>query len=310
MTGGSPAAVLLRDLHKTFDGVGALRGVDLEVRPGEMFGLIGPDGGGKTTALRVLSGLCRPDRGEVLLLGRNPFRERRETQRLLGYMPQRFSLYPDLSVSENLRFFAGLFAVPRRETEKREGELLAFARLERFRGRKARDLSGGMKQKLALACTLIHEPRVLVLDEPTTGVDPVSRGEFWEILRRLIGGGSSILVTTPYMDEAERCDRIALLHRGLVLETGAPAEVAARFPHRLFEVRGAPVYPASRALRETGEFLEVTPFGDSFRVTAREEDGGERIAAALDRLGFRGARVAPARPDVEDLFLARTEGGA
>lgn len=312
MTATDATPVLVRGLGKTFGPVEAVRNVDLEVRPGEMFGLIGPDGGGKTTTLRVICGLMRADRGEASVFGLSPGRDRRAVQNLLGYMPQRFSLYPDLTVRENLRFFAGIFGVPRRDATRREAELLAFARLDRFQGRRAADLSGGMKQKLALACTLIHTPRLLVLDEPTTGVDPVSRGEFWEILRRLIADGASILVTTPYMDEAERCDRVALMHRGRVLEAGPPAEVAARFPHRLYEVRGVPVYPAARALEKTGRFLDVTPFGDSFRVTvgAGENDGPERIAAVLAERGFPGARIETARPDIEDLFLARTEGAS
>lgn len=203
----------VRDLHKRYGATEAVRGLSLSVPGGTICGLIGPDGAGKTTTMRILCGLLRPDGGEASILGHDCARETRAIKDHLGYMPQRFSLYPDLTVAENLRFFADLFAVPRAERAAREVELMEFSRLAPFVGRRAGRLSGGMKQKLALCCTLIHTPQVLILDEPTTGVDPVSRREFWRILRDLAGRGLALLVSTPYMDEAGMCDAVVLMHK-------------------------------------------------------------------------------------------------
>ena len=298
---GGEAAITLADVHKSHGATPALRGLSLAVPAGSICGLIGPDGAGKTTAMRLLCGLLRADRGEARVLGYDCAREAHAVKRHLGYMPQRFSLYPDLTVAENLRFFADLFDVPAAERERRDRELMAFSRLEPFRGRRAGQLSGGMKQKLALSCTLIHTPAVLVLDEPTTGVDPVSRREFWRILRELAGGGLALLVSTPYMDEASLCDEVVLVHDGRALARGAPAAVAASFPRRLLAVTGPDLADADRRLRAAAiAGLEVRRFGDRLHLV---HDDDAQAAAAAAALAGTGARLDPAAPGVEDVFV-------
>jgi ABC-2 type transport system ATP-binding protein len=214
-----------RGLRRRFGAVTAVDGLDLDVAPGEVFGLVGPDGAGKTTTLRLICGLLEPDEGRVSVAGYDPARDPDAVKDRLGYMAQRFGLYVDLTVEENLRFYAELFGVEPAERDRRMAELLGITRLEPFRGRRAGQLSGGMKQKLALACTLLHRPQVLLLDEPTNGVDPVSRRDFWVILERMVGQGMTLLVTTSYLDEAERCHRVGLMHRGRLLACDRPAAV-------------------------------------------------------------------------------------
>ena len=216
------AALEARGLAKRFGAVEALRGVSFAVAPGELYGLVGPDGAGKTTAIRALAGLLVVDGGEARVLGRDPARGGAEVREALGLMPQQYSLYRDLTVAENLRFFSRLYVLPRRVFEERARRLLAITRLDRFTSRRADALSGGMYKKLALACALLHEPRVLILDEPTNGVDPVSRRELWALLHEFVAGGMAVLVSTPYMDEAERCSRVGLIHAGRLLLEGAP----------------------------------------------------------------------------------------
>lgn len=303
---GGEAAIVLQDVHKSHGATPALRGLSLAVRAGEVCGLIGPDGAGKTTAMRLLCGLLRADGGSARVLGHDCARESHEVKRHLGYMPQRFSLYPDLTVAENLRFFADLFAVPSAERERRDRELMAFSRLEPFRRRRAGQLSGGMKQKLALSCTLIHTPAVLILDEPTTGVDPVSRREFWRILRDLAGSGLALLVSTPYMDEAALCDEVVLVHGGRALTRGTPAAVAASFPRRLVAVTGPDLPLADRRLREAAiAGLEVRRFGDRLHLV---HDDDAQLRAATAALDGTGARLAPAAAGIEDVFVELMAG--
>jgi ABC-2 type transport system ATP-binding protein len=295
-------AILLEDLRKRYGATAALRGLSLAVPAGRICGLIGPDGAGKTTAMRILCGLLSPDGGRAEVLGRDCTREARMIKEHLGYMPQRFSLYPDLTVAENLRFFADLFAVPAAERAAREERLMAFSRLGPFRDRRAGRLSGGMKQKLALACTLIHTPRVLILDEPTTGVDPVSREEFWDILRELRGKGLALLVSTPYMDEADLCDEVVLVHAGRVISHGAPAAVAAGFPHRLLEVTGPDLRAAAYQLgqrRPAGTV--VHRFGDRLHVIHGDAAQAAEVRALMAGLDVA---LAPAAPGIEDVFVA------
>ncbi len=211
-----------RDLHKRFGATQALAGLRFSVRAGELYGLVGPDGAGKTTAIRALAGLIDLDAGEVRVLGVDPRRGGAAVRESLGLMPQQYSLYRDLSVAENLRFFSRLYVLPRPVFRERSERLLAITRLERFLDRRADALSGGMYKKLALACALLHQPKVLLLDEPTNGVDPVSRRELWALLHEFVEGGMTVLVSTPYMDEAERCDRVGLVHRGRLLLEGEP----------------------------------------------------------------------------------------
>jgi ABC-2 type transport system ATP-binding protein len=228
--------LLAQGITKRFGETTALAGVGFSVGPGEVYGLIGPDGAGKTTTLRILAGLIGADSGAVAVLGWRIPGEEGRVRGAMGYMPQQYSLYGDLTVEENLRFFAGMYGVGRAELQERGARLLGIARLERFRGRLAGALSGGMYKKLALACALIHAPRVLLLDEPTNGVDPISRRELWQFLQELVREGVGVIVSTPYMDEAERCDRVGLLVGGRLVADGTPCELKQQFHHRVFEL--------------------------------------------------------------------------
>ena len=220
---------------RRFGSTEALDGLSFSVRPGELFGLVGADGAGKTTAIRALTGLIDLDAGEARVLGRDPSKGGAAVREAVGLMPQQFSLYRDLTVAENLRFFGRLYCLSREEFARRRERLLAITRLERFQERRADALSGGMYKKLALACALLHEPRVLLLDEPTNGVDPVSRRELWSLLHEFVHGGMAVLVSTPYMDEAERCDRVALVHHGKLLVEGEPRALLSASGHPTFE---------------------------------------------------------------------------
>ena len=228
-------ALSARDLRRRFGETAALDGLSFEVRRGELYGLVGPDGAGKTTAIRALAGLIDLDGGEARVLGHDPLREGRLVRESLGLMPQQFSLYRDLSVWENLRFFGRVYCLPRADFRARSERLLQLTRLAPFLDRRADALSGGMYKKLALACALLHQPEVLILDEPTNGVDPVSRRELWALLHEFVHGGMAVLISTPYMDEAERCDRVGLAHRGRLLDQGAPLEMLARSGAASFE---------------------------------------------------------------------------
>ncbi len=291
----------LRGLNKDYGNTRAVDGLDLAVARGEIVGLIGPDGAGKTTTMRVVLGLLRPGQGEIELLGEKTSSPSRRLKERLGYMPQRFSLYPDLTVAENLRFFADLFLMPADERKQREAELLEFSRLGPFRHRRAGDLSGGMKQKLALSCNLIHRPELLILDEPTTGVDPVSRQEFWESLRRFAAEGLGILVSTPYMDEAELCDRVLLMHQGRALAEGRPQELTAAFAHRLVVVTTADPTAAARALAAQDlPGMEAVRFGDTLHIAHPAEQATE-LDSVLAGLGLAAE---PIDPTIEDVFVA------
>lgn len=295
----------IRNLVKRYGAVTAVDGVNLRVSEGEMVGLIGPDGAGKTSTLRMLCGLVAPDSGDCFIAGRHALRDSRFVRSIVGYMPQRFSLYPDLTVEENLRFFADLFQVDRAERESRLGRLLQFSRLGPFSRRRAAALSGGMKQKLALSCTLIHTPKILFLDEPTTGVDPVSRREFWDILGDLRKQGVTLLVTTPYMDEAAKCDRVALMDRGRILRAEKPDSMAGLFRHTLLEVECGNNVRAARALSASGRFVNVQSYGDRVHVsgegTAAEVSG--LVQTVLAENGLEAGRPKQIRPGIEDVFV-------
>jgi ABC-2 type transport system ATP-binding protein len=294
--------VELEGLVKRYRDVQALSGLSLVVRAGEVVGLIGPDGAGKTTAMRIACGLVVPDSGRARVLGWDSVAESHRVKEHLGYMPQRFSLYPDLSVAENLRFFADLFAVPGPERRAREARLMDFSGLGPFRARRAGALSGGMKQKLALCCTLIHTPDVLVLDEPTTGVDVVSRAEFWKILRGLAADGLALLVSTPYMDEAGRFDRVLLMYGGRSIAAGTPGEMAGLFRRNLLEVVGPEVDRARRALAASCPGgVVIHRFGDRLHVAY---DTAEQEAAVRSALSGVRVEVGRASPTIEDAFVA------
>jgi ABC-type multidrug transport system ATPase subunit len=278
------------------------------VRRSELFGFIGPDGAGKTTLFRILATLLKPDRGTARVLGCDVVSEMWTLRTRVGYMPGRFSLYPDLSVDENLRFFASVFGT----TVEREYAQIApiYSQLERFRDRRAGALSGGMKQKLALCCALVHRPEVLLLDEPTTGVDAVSRRELWELLGRLKATGLTVVVSTPYMDEADRCDRVALIQRGRLLALDSPGAIARGFDRPLFAVHADRRYQSLLALRRFAHAHQVYPFGEVLHYTdARQDADPDRVrrevADFLRAQGFGDVDVRVAAPTVEDTFMAR-----
>jgi len=308
MTADLSATVAAEGLEKRFGATAALAGVSFTAAPGELFGFVGPDGGGKTTLFRILATLIVPDAGRARVLGRDVVAEMRALRMRIGYMPGRFSLYPDLSVLENLRFFASVFGT----TVERERARIApiYSQLEPFNDRRAAALSGGMKQKLALCCALVHRPEILFLDEPTTGVDAVSRREFWDLLGDLKQSGITILVSTPYMDEANRCDRVALVQRGRLLATDTPQRIAASYGHPLVAVHAADRYRALVALRESPRALSVYPFGDVLHYTDAREDAApaavaEDVRGFLESRGFHDVRVEATAPTVEDAFMAR-----
>jgi len=297
--------IAARGLRKSWGAAAAVDGLDLEVGRGEIFGLVGPDGAGKTTAIRLLCGILDADSGEAAVAGFDVRREPEAVKKRIGYMSQRFSLYGDLTVGENLRFFSHLFHVPREERRRKQDELLEFARLGPYRDRLAQNLSGGMKQKLALACTLIHTPEVLFLDEPTTGVDPVSRRDFWKILYELLRGGVTILVSTPYMDEAERCGRVALVDRGRVHLCDTPEALKGRMRGVLLEVAASPQRPAREALARLPGVSGIQVFGDRLHLWVREAAVDE--AAVCAYLASHGSTACEARrvaPGLEDVFVS------
>jgi len=300
------AAVVARDLVKRYGTVEALRGASFSVDAGEMFALIGPDGAGKTTAIRIICGLTAPDAGSVAVFGLDPARARREASAHIGYLSQRFSLYGDLSVDENIAFFAEIHGVAR--YRQRRDELLAMMQLTRFRDRLAERLSGGMKQKLALACTLVHEPDLLVLDEPTTGVDPVSRREFWKLLSRFLDKGMTILMATPYLDEAERCSRVAFLHEGKVLALDAPAALRRSVLGDVLEVVAVPAREALRRLRDVPGVIEAVPFGERAHVRVAPDRTAEveaNLTRALAEAGVTVQSIRRRTPSLEDVFIEK-----
>jgi ABC-2 type transport system ATP-binding protein len=287
-------------LSKSFGGTVAVAELSLEVAAGEIYGLVGPDGAGKTTSLRLLTGLMAPNQGIVRLNGLDPFSDSDAVRETLGYMPQQYSLYGDLTVNENLAFFRELFCLDKEAFRKRRERLLSLTRLEAFGARRADALSGGMYKKLALACALLHEPKVLMLDEPTNGVDPVSRREFWNLLSDFLGEGMAIVLATPYMDEAARCHRVGLLYEGRLLEEGSPRELLDGFPHGTFEVVGDR-RRVSEPIESSGDVLAFTPAGARLRIVVR----GGREASLAAELEEVGGTLVPVAPTFEDLFLAR-----
>jgi ABC-2 type transport system ATP-binding protein len=303
------AALSLDRVEKRYGELIALSDVSFDARAGEMFGLIGPDGAGKTTAIRLLCGLIKPDRGSVRVLGLDPARDHRRVTSAVGYLSQRFSLYGDLSIDENIAFFAAIHGM-RRFRERRD-QLLEMTQLTTFRARLADQLSGGMKQKLALACTLIHEPKVLLLDEPTTGVDPVSRREFWKLLSQFLASGVTILMSTPYLDEAERCARVALVHEGRLLALDDPTQLRRSLPGQWFEIAVSAPREAVRRLTGADEGLRAEVFGDRLHVWLDQPDRAAaeaEIARRTTQAGLTGARVRPMMPSLEDVFIAKLTG--
>jgi ABC-2 type transport system ATP-binding protein len=299
------AAISLSRVTKRYGRTQALAGLTFDVQSGEMFGLIGADGAGKTTAIRVICGLLHADDGEVRVLGHDPVRDHRRMTARVGYLSQRFSLYGDLSIDENIAFFAEVHGV--REYRQRRDQLLDMTQLTAFRGRRADRLSGGMKQKLALACTLVHEPELILLDEPTTGVDPVSRREFWKLLSEFLARGITILMSTPYLDEAERCTRVTLLHEGRVLATDTPQHLREAMPGRMVEVLGRARPGQVEAVRRLPGVVDAQVFGERLHVTLREhgDDAVQRFTRALADTAPDVASVRAVPASLEDVFIAQ-----
>jgi ABC-2 type transport system ATP-binding protein len=307
MSAAAPA-IVVSALEKRFGPVRAVDGLSFDVRPGEIFGLVGPDGAGKTTTLRILAGVLAADGGTAQVAGFDMTRDPEGAKHHLSYMPQRFGLYDDLTVDENIRFYADLFGVSRALRERRGAELLAAAGLAEFRKRLAGKLSGGMKQKLGLICALIHRPRVVLLDEPTNGVDPVSRRDFWGILYSLVTEGVAILTSTSYLDEAERCHRVGLLYQGRMLFCDEPTELKKRFPGIVLELRSPEPARAMEALRGAPGVRSAVQVGDALHLFA--DSDGERLAQIRQRLDAAGVpadSLEPISPSIEDLFVSAVE---
>lgn len=299
-------AIIVNEISKRYEGVQAVDALTFSVSEGELFGIIGPDGAGKTTLIRILVTLLLPDSGAAYVDGLNVVKDYRLLRQRLGYMPGRFSLYPDLSVEENLNFFATVFGT----TVAKNYDLIKdiYHQIAPFKKRKAGQLSGGMKQKLALSCALIHRPSVLFLDEPTTGVDAVSRQEFWEMLARLKATGLTILVTTPYMDEAGKCDRIALMQNSRLLALDTPANIEAGYDAPLLAIKADDRYRLLQALRAFPHALYVYPFGEYIHYTdARNDAHAAELRAYLTALDFRKIDVKPIQANIEDVFMARMQ---
>jgi len=286
---------------KKFGDTQALKDISFDVNEGELFGFIGPDGAGKTTLFRIITTLLLPDRGSMTILGLDSTKGYRKLRENIGYMPGRFSLYLDLTVEENLNFYASVFGT----TVEENYELIRdiYSHIEPFKTRLAGKLSGGMKQKLALSCALIHRPRLLVLDEPTTGVDAVSRTEFWEMLRKLRQHNITIVVSTPYMDEAMRCDRVALIQTGQIMSIDKPRNIRDGFSGKLFSVKAYDKYRLLIALREYTGTLSVYPFGDSIHVTLSGEKPEKALLEFLAKNGITDAAISETEAGIEDRFL-------
>ncbi|ADI85576.1 ABC transporter ATP-binding protein [Geobacter sulfurreducens] len=299
-------AIDTENLTKRFGELTAVDGLTLTIAPGELFGLVGSDGAGKTTTMRMLCGIMDPTEGRARVLGRDTVREAEAIKAEIGYMSQRFGLYPDLTVLENIHFYADIYGIPRRGRDATIDRLLAFSNLAPFRRRQAGNLSGGMKQKLGLACALIHTPRILFLDEPTNGVDPVSRRDFWRILYQLLREGVTIFVTTAYLDEAERCNRVGLIHQGRLLACDAPDRLKGLMRGTILEVRTDAARQAARILRSGLDgTTSVGLFGDRVHVVTEAPDRTRSAVEALmarEGLPLRGLR--PIEPSLEDVFVS------
>jgi ABC-type multidrug transport system ATPase subunit len=288
-------------ISKRFGVTQALKDISFEVNEGEIFGFIGPDGAGKTTLFRIIATLFLPDEGIMKVLGLDCITGFKELRKNIGYMPGRFSLYQDLSVEENLNFYATVFGT----TVKENYDLISdiYSHIEPFKKRLAGKLSGGMKQKLALSCALIHKPKLLVLDEPTTGVDAVSRSEFWDMLSKLKQYNITIIVSTPYMDEAMRCNRVALIQGGQILSVDDPEKIRQGFSRKLFSAKAPEKYKLLNAIREYRETLTAYPFGDSVHVTFNGDKYDDSIYEYLGKLGINNAVISEAKAGIEDRFL-------
>ncbi|HWF43521.1 MAG TPA: ABC transporter ATP-binding protein [Candidatus Kapabacteria bacterium] len=298
----SENAIEIQGLKKAFGEIEAVRGIDLTIARGEMFGIVGPDGAGKTTLIRTLCGILKPDGGSARVLGLELASQLEEIKKRIGYLSQRFTLYPDLSVDENIEFFAEIHEV--KDYKARRNELLEFTRLTPFRTRLADKLSGGMKQKLALACTLVHTPDIIFLDEPTTGVDPVSRRDFWKILSELLKNGITILMATPYLDEAERCSRVALMTGGEILVADTPQNVKRQMKEKIIEIVAPDIHRAFDTIKRMPAAKEVQAFGDRLNVVIAADHNENEIERYLKSEGIEVTQVRTVQPSLENVFIS------
>lgn len=294
--------ISLSNISKSYKKVKAVQDISFDVNPGELFGLIGPDGAGKTTIFRILTTLLIPDEGTATVAGFDVVKDFKAIRKAVGYMPGRFSLYQDLTVEENLTFFATIFGTTIEENYDLIEDI--YVQIEPFKDRRAGKLSGGMKQKLALSCALIHKPKVLFLDEPTTGVDPVSRKEFWEMLKRLQKKGITILVSTPYMDEAALCDRIALIQSGEILEIDTPEAIVSQFPKTIYNVGADNMYKLIQSLQQYEHVYSVFPFGEFVHYTdKRDSFEMADLQSYLEKEGLTDINIEVTHPNIEDAFM-------
>ncbi|MHB1104872.1 MAG: ABC transporter ATP-binding protein [Lutibacter sp.] len=295
-------SISVKNISKSFKKVTAVNDVSFEVKEGELFGLIGPDGAGKTTIFRMLTTLLIPENGSATVAGFDVVDDYKEIRNNVGYMPGKFSLYQDLTVEENLTFFATIFNTTIEENYELIKDI--YVQIEPFKKRRAGKLSGGMKQKLALSCALIHKPKVLFLDEPTTGVDPVSRKEFWEMLKRLQQKGITILVSTPYMDEAALCDRIALIQDGKILQIDTPQEIIKHFPKKIYDISADNIYKLLLALKDYEHHYSVYPFGEFVHYTDNRDDfDADELILFLKDKGLNNVIIQPTETTIEDTFM-------
>lgn len=295
-------SIALQNISKSYKKLKAVDNISFDVKAGELYGLIGPDGAGKTTLFRILTTLLVADEGNATVAGYDVIKDYKEIRRSVGYMPGRFSLYQDLTIEENLKFFATIFGTTIEENYNLIEDI--YVQIEPFKHRRAGKLSGGMKQKLALSCALIHKPKVLFLDEPTTGVDPVSRKEFWEMLKRLQKKDITILVSTPYMDEAALCDRMALIQGGKILEIGTPESIVEKFPRPVYNIAADNMYRLLEELKKFDSVYSVFPFGEFVHYSDKRDtfDTGE-LKAYLGSKGLSKLTIEPVRPGIEDAFM-------
>ena len=295
-------AIEVHNVKKTFESITALEDINIEIKDGELFGFIGPDGAGKTTLFRILTTLLIPDTGTATVLGFDTVKDYKSIRNIAGYMPGRFSLYQDLSVEENLEFFATIFGTTIKENYSLISDI--YSQLEPFKKRRAGQLSGGMKQKLALCCALIHKPKVLFLDEPTTGVDPVSREEFWGMLDRLKDQGITIVVSTPYMNEASLCDRVALIQKGKLLSVDTPDDIVKHYTKTIYGIKADKTYQIIESLLKYEYAESVYPFGEFLHYTDKRDNiNPDEIKKYLEGCGLKDIEIEIKKPDIEDVFM-------
>lgn len=294
-------SIVLKNISKRFNANQALSDINLAINNNEFFGIIGPDGAGKTTLIRIITTLLLPDNGEVFINGINAIKNFKEIRKIIGYMPGKFSLYQDLSVEENLRFFATVFGTTIKENYHLIEDI--YVRLEPFKNRRAGALSGGMKQKLALCCALIHKPEFLVLDEPTTGVDAVSRQEFWEMLNRLKKQGITIVVSTPYMNEANQCDRIALIQKGEIMQTDTPINIVESYSKKLYSLKSSKLYESYKLLEKFDKLSAVHLFGQELHLSTQNiQDTPQIVRNYMDKYQIE-VDISEIKPGIEDCFM-------